>query len=422
MSYSEKLFDFIKASPTSRHAAAEVVRRLQVAGYSPLCEGKALVSGNGYYLHSGGAVIAFRHRAECKSFNITASHSDSPAFKLVAGKKAASPYTRLSVERYGGAINYTWLDRPLSVAGVAVTSEGNIIRERLVDLGRDLVTVPSVPPHLNRAINDGFAPNPAVDLQPLYAIGEGDILAELAAALSVRPEDIISHDLYLYSREEGRTLGASGELLLAPRIDDLASVYTALLAFLAAPDTEATPVLAVFDHEEVGSATAEGAASSLLNRVLAATCTDEAARREALCASLMLSVDGAHALHPNHPELFSPDCHPILGGGVAVKYNAERRYATDALSDALLRQIASDAKITLQNYANRADLRGGSTLGSIAATAIGIKTVDIGIPQLAMHSIAETAAISDVMDMERLLLAFYSAEISKCAEGYTVKL
>lgn len=420
MKLTDNLFGFIESSPTSHHAAATVIGMLREAGYAELCVASDLTAGGKYYIHRGGAVIAFRMREKCLSFNITASHSDSPSYRINYIPESRSAYTRLCVEPYGGAINYTWFDRPLSVAGRVMVSEGGALLEKLVCLDEDLVVIPSVAPHLMRGINSTFSPNAAVDMQPLLSLGEASLLGRVAENLGVAKENIISHELYLYNRQRGMYIGADRELVIAPRIDDLASVYTALEAFIKAPDTASVPVLAVFDNEEVGSSTKEGAASDLLADVLAMICPDRSALDAALSVSLMLSVDGAHALHPNHPELSDPVNRPILGGGVAVKYNANRRYATDALSDALLRAIAQKAGIGLQVYSNRADLPGGSTLGSIAATALAVPTVDIGIPQLAMHSIAETCAESDIAAMYELLLAFYSATVSHGENGVKV--
>ena len=423
MCFVSGLFEFINGAPTSFHAAKSVADMLREAGYAELSVATVLEDGRGYYTKRAGSLIAFVYRVDAESFAITASHSDSPAFKLVMKPDShTGAYSRISVERYGGAINYTWLDRPLSVAGRLVISDNGVIRERLVDVGEDIAVIPSVAPHLNRGVNDSFSPNAAVDLQPLYALGSsGDILSRVAAVAGVCESDIISHDLYLYCREGARLIGESGEMILSPRIDDLASVYTATLAFIEAEKSTAIPVLAVFDNEEIGSSTKEGAASGLLGEILSLLTPDNEKRRRMLSSSLMLSVDGAHALHPNHPELSNPECHAVMGNGIAVKYNAARRYATDAVSDALLRGIASKVGIALQSYANRADQPGGSTLGSIAATALSVHTVDIGISQLAMHSAVELAAASDIESCYRLLLAFYSCSVECRDGGYSIK-
>lgn len=423
MNIIKSLFEFIEKSPTSAHVAFYATAKLTEAGYTEICEGSAqeLADGGKYFVRRGGAIIAFRMREQVRSFNITASHSDSPAFRLRHDPDVHGVNTTLNVESYGGTVNYTWFDRPLALAGSVMVSDGSRIDNRLVFMDEDVAVIPGVAPHLMSGINTSFSPNPAVDMRPLYSIGEASLLDAVASRLGIDVKNIVSHELYLVNRARPTLFGAENELILAPRIDDLASVYTALEAFIAAPDTDSVPMLCIFDHEEIGSATKEGAASDMLSELLSAICPDKAKLNSALAASLMLSADGAHALHPNHPELSDPTNRPVLGAGVAIKYSARRKYATDVLSDALLRSVASRAGIPIQTYANRADLPGGSTLGSIAAVATSLPTVDIGIPQLAMHSVCETCAAADVESMYQLLFAFYSSVIEKQGDAYIVK-
>lgn len=413
MNTANKLFDFIEKCPTSFHTVDTVAKRLCEASFTELDARSAweLADGGKYYTVRHGSIIAFVYRAPVHAFSIVSAHTDTPALKLKAVPDVKGKYQKIGVECYGGAVYYTWFDRPLSIAGRVAVKTDNGLEIRLVTLPELKVVIPSVAPHLNRAINSGFAPNPAVDLLPLYSLsGEGSVLDKVAEALGIKAEDILSHDLYLHDGERGVTFGKNNEFLLSTRIDDLASVYTALEAFLAADATRDIPLLALFDNEEIGSSTAEGAASDFLADTVERICDGRDVYRSAVAASLMLSSDGAHAIHPNHPELSDPECHPILGGGVAVKYNANRRYATDAVSDALLREVAEKNGLTLQKYSNRADLPGGSTLGSIATTRIPVLTVDIGIPQLAMHSLKECCAESDIDAMTALVCAFYSSE------------
>ena len=408
--------DFIKGATTSYHTVASMEAELASAGYKRLFERESweLVPGGKYYTVRGGSIIAFRYRTAAKSMNIVSAHSDFPALKLKAVPDTHGKYTKLNVETYGGAIHYTWFDRPLSLAGRVAVKTENGIDLMLVDLDEDIAVIPSVAPHLNRQVNTSFAPNAAIDLQPLYAAADaGSVLDKVASKLGVSAADILSHDLYLYNRDSGRLFGEKGEFILAPRIDNLASVYTALRAFIDADDTVSMPIIAVFDNEEVGSSTAEGAASDFLADTVKRLFSDDVAFRAALASSLVVSADGAHAIHPNHPELSDQHCYPVMGCGVAVKYNANRRYATDALSDGALRLIASTRDIPLQSYSNRPDLLGGSTLGSISSTRLPVSTVDIGVPQLAMHSACECAAVSDIKGMAELLLAFYESELPR---------
>ena len=419
MSYTSELIDFIKKSPTAYHTVDTVKEMLISSGYTE-CSEKNVDSfsdgGKHFVIRNGTSLIAFRGKCN-GGFMISASHSDTPCFKVKS--EMDGTYVKIAVEKYGGSVLYSWLDRPLSVAGRVVVKNGDDVSSRLVDLDRDLLTVPSVAIHLNRAVNDGYKFNPAIDMIPLAggASSRGKLMAEVASRLGVNEGDIASHDLFLYNREEGKVFGLSNEFLLAPRLDDLGCVYTSVRAFLDSEGCEnAIPVLAIFDNEEVGSETKQGAASTFLDMTLSAIAGDEKRYRAALCDSFMLSADNAHAIHPNHPELSDGANAPVLGGGVAVKYNANQRYTTDALSDAIFRSIAEKAGVKVQNYANRADMLGGSTLGSIANTRVSIRSVDIGIPQLAMHSAIETAAIADIFDMVAVMNKFYSSAI-ECSGG-----
>ena len=253
------------------------------------------------------------------------------------------------------------------------------------------------------------------------ADAKGTLMQAIAEQAGVMTKDIISHDLFLYNAEEGRIIGISGEFILAPRIDDLGCVYSSLKAFLASPETDkSVAVLAVFDNEEVGSETKQGAASTFLDMTLKAIAGSDAKYSSMLNNSFMVSADNAHALHPNHPELYDVTNAPILGRGIVVKYNANQRYTTDAVSDALFRSFADRCGIKLQSYYNRADMLGGSTLGSISNTSVSVKTVDVGLPQLAMHSSVETVACSDICDMVSVMKEFYSSSID--CKGSDVKI
>lgn len=419
-----ELFDFINSSPTPYHAIDNIRHKLIAAGYTELYERDEweLIAGRGYFVTRGGSsLIAFVAKGDNSPFNIVASHSDAPAFRVKWLGERIGAYSTLDTERYGGAILYSWFDRPLRLAGRVVLSTPTGVEVRLVSLDTTLV-IPSIAPHLDKSVNQSFAPNPAKDMLPLYSLDtDADALRrQIAESLGVECDRIVSTDLLLYSSSPATTAGKDDELVLAPRLDDLAAVYTSLAAFLVA-DSAATPVLAVFDNEEVGSETMMGAASTFLHDTLLRIAGDRLALMRILPDSLMLSCDNAHALHPSHPELSDPNNAPRLGGGVAVKYNANHRYTTDAISEGILRAIATEAGLSLQRYANRADILGGSTLGSIASTKVSLNAVDIGIPQLAMHSAVETAAIADIFDMHALLSAFYSTDIRATERGYEIK-
>lgn len=424
MRYTKELVDFINSSPTAFHTVDSIKAMLLAEGYTECLERdiKSFSDGGKHFvIRNGTSIIAFR--GSCTGgFMICSSHSDTPTFKVKS--ESSGTYVRLAVERYGGSILYSWLDRPLSVAGRAVIRTESGVATRLVNIDKDLVTIPSVAIHFNRNVNDGYKFNPAVDMLPLAgtAAASGKLMAIIADSLGVDKDAIISHDLLLYNRDDGKVFGVDDEMLLSPRLDDLACVYSSLRAFLDADEnTGAVPVLAVFDNEEVGSETKQGAASTFLDMTLSAISGSEENYRKALDESFMLSADNAHALHPNHPELSDSGCAPLLGGGVVVKYNANQRYTTDAVSDAIFRTLADRVGVRVQSYANRADMPGGSTLGSIANTLVSVKTVDIGLPQLAMHSAVETVALSDVGDMVGVMKVFYSSALTVYGDEIKIK-
>ena len=418
MNHVNGLFEFIKSSPSAYHAVDSVKKMLDAQGYTELYEcdrWKLTMDGKYYVIRNGTSIIAFRTVREARGFMICASHSDAPAFRVKMTAETVGAYTRLEVEKYGGMIYYSWLDRPLSVAGRVLLKTPDGMESALVDIDRDLLTIPSLAIHLNRGVNDGAKFNPAKDLLPLYAMNgqKGDLVASIAAQLGVRSESILAHDLFLYNREEGRRVGKEGEFILCPRLDDLGCVYSSTVAFLNSGASHAVPVLAVFDNEEVGSETKQGAASTFLRDTLLRISGSDAALSIALENSFMVSADNAHAKHPASPEMSDPDNAPVLNGGVVIKYNANQRYATDGFSDALFRSICERAGVKVQSYCNRADLPGGSTLGSISNTRVSVPTVDIGLPQLAMHSANETAGADDVDAMVRALTEFYSSSLVK---------
>ena len=418
MNHIDGLFQFIKRSPSAYHAVNSVKEALDKSGYTELLEGerwKLNVDGKYYVIRNGTSIIAFRAVRDARGFMICASHSDTPSFRVKTTPETVGAYTRLEVEKYGGMIYYSWLDRPLSVAGRVVVRTPDSIEAKLVNLDEDLLTIPSLAIHLNRGVNDGAKFNPAKDLLPLYsADGQaGGFMKSVADRLGVSETDILSHDLFLYNRDEARRVGKHGEFILSPRLDDLGCVYSSLAAFLSARDGQSLPVLAVFDNEEVGSETKQGAASTFLRDTLLRITGSETSLGVALENSFMISADNAHAKHPSYPEMSDPDNAPMLNGGVVIKYNANQRYATDGISDAIFRTVCQRAGVKVQTYCNRADLPGGSTLGSISDTKVSIPTVDIGLPQLAMHSANETAGAYDIENMVAAISEFYSTSIIK---------
>lgn len=419
------LLRFLNASPSCYHAAADTASRLEAAGYARLWESRSweVRPGGRYYVLRGDAsVIAFRLPAggAAAGFRIAAAHSDSPTFKVREDGEtpSAGNCLRLIVEPYGGMIHRSWLDRPLSVAGrVMVRQEGRIV-SRLVQLDRDLAVIPSLAIHLDREVNKGTALKPQVDLLPLLGMSEeggepGAFRRLIARTAGVDEGDLLTTDLFLYPRTPASLLGLRQELVAGPRLDDLQCVYSCLQGFLAAAEpVSGVPVLAVFHNEEVGSGTRQGADSTFLTDTLERLSEQLGLSREdyrmALAGSFLVSADNAHAVHPAHPELADSREAPVLNGGVVVKYNAAQHYTTDALSDALFRELCRLAGVPVQRYSNRPDLPGGSTLGNISASHLSIPGVDIGLPQLAMHASYEVAGVRDGEYLARVMETFFS--------------
>ena len=425
----QKLFRFLDESPTCYHAAANAKAALTAAGAVELRESEQwkLEKGTLYVVERGdSAQVAFRvPEGPFHGFLMAAAHSDSPTFKVRETAEAASAGNtlRLSVEPYGGGVWRGWLDRPLSVAGRVVIRQGDRLVSRLVNIDRDLLVIPGVAIHMDRSVNKGAELNPAVDLLPLLGCGKepGAFRKLIAEAAGVREEHLLSTELFLYPRTKAVQTGLNGEFIVSPRLDDLQCVFGCLEGFLAAKPGGSLPVLAVFNNEEVGSNTRQGADSTFLTDVLeriAHGCgLDSEAWKAAVANSFMVSADNAHAIHPAHPEYADQGEFPVLGGGVVIKYNANQRYTTDTVSAAVFQSICRRADVPVQRYSNRADLPGGSTLGNISTAHFSVPTVDIGLPQLAMHSVCETAGAADTEHLVKAMTAYFSRDFHRDRDG-----
>ncbi len=415
------LRSFLDKAHSAYHAAALLKNELEQAGYCRLQEGNnwEIKAGGKYYLmRNDSSLVAFRvPEGIPKGFLITASHTDHPCFKVKENAVLKGQYTRLAVERYGGMLIAPWLDRPLSVAGRVLVETENGIESRLVDVDRDLLLMPNVAIHMNRAANDGYKWNPATDTIPLLSDKKStkqfwDEVETLAGG------KILGHDLYLYVRQNASVWGLENEFISAQAIDDLECAWGCLQGFLKAKETANIPVLCVFDSEEVGSSSYQGAASDLLESAVSRICTAlDLDKHRQLAGSFLVSADNAHALHPNHPEYADPANAPVINGGVVVKFNANQRYTTDGLSYAIFRKICEKADVPVQTYCNRADLPGGSTLGNISLSQVAVPSVDIGLAQLAMHSCYETAGVKDVRYLVDAMTACYGAELEISPDG-----
>ena len=423
---TRRLLDFLDASPSCYHAVDNLARRLEAEGYERLREAEpwTLRTGGKYYVVRGdSSLAAFRVPGGVPAgFMLAAAHSDSPTYKVreEAEVLSAGNCVRLAVEPYGGMIARSWLDRPLSVAGRLVVRREGGIATQLVNVDRDLLVIPSVAIHLDREVNQGTALKANTDLLPLLGCGteRGRFRALLAEAAGVPEEDILSTELFLYPRAAAVLLGAEGEFVASPRLDDLQCVFGCLEGFLAAKEGGSVPVLCVFNNEEVGSGTRQGADSTFLTDVLERIST-ALGRDWRLMAvnSFLVSADNAHAVHPAHPELSDGAERPVLNGGVVLKYNAGQKYTTDAVSGAVFREVCRAADVPIQRYSNRADLPGGSTLGNISSAHLSIPSVDIGLPQLAMHAAYEVAGSRDTALLVRAMAEYFSRSFRYLPDG-----
>ena len=421
---AKELLQFIEKSPSTYHVIANVRARLLAAGFEELAENArwTIRHGGKYFLTRGGtSCIAFRiPEGAARGFMLTASHSDSPSFKLKENpERVSGAYLQLSTEKYGGMLMAPWFDRPLSVAGRVLVDGETGIETRLVHIDRDLLVIPNLAIHMNRAANDGVKLLANVDTLPLFgaAAEKGKFMKLVAENANCREEQILGHDLTLYVRQPGVIFGANEEFLASPKLDDLACVFASLEGFLGAKEAESVPVLCVFDNEEVGSATRQGAASTLLRdtlrRVTESLGMTAGHLSRMLDESFLLSCDNAHAQHPNHPEYSDSGNCPQLNEGVVLKFNANQRYATSGVAAAIYRKLCRKASARVQVYANRSDLPGGSTLGSIASTLVPVEMADIGLAQLAMHSCFETAGVSDLLDLVNICRTLFESSLEK---------
>lgn len=413
--YLDDFAAFVQASPSSYHAAAEVARRLEAAGFERLDEADAWTSGPGRrVVVRDGAVIAWVEPAGAvptAPVRILGAHTDSPSFKLKPSPSTASAgLLQAGVEIYGGPLLNSWLDRELELAGRLVTRDG---AEHLARTG-PMLRIPQLAIHLDREQNKALTLDKQRHVQPVWGAGEeGDVLAGLAADAGVPAADVVGYDVLLADTAPPQRFGRDGVFFASGRMDNLSSVYAGLVALLAAPsDAGHLSVLAAFDHEELGSESRSGAAGPFLEDVLArigdglaATAED---RRRAAAASWLLSSDAGHGVHPNHPERHDPVNRPVLGGGPLLKLNANQRYASDALGSAMWAAACERAGVPTQPFVSNNTVPCGSTIGPISATRLGIRTVDVGVPLLSMHSARELAHVDDLVALGAAVTAFFA--------------
>ncbi len=421
MNYAEKCAEFIHQSPTAYHAVARMKACLLEEGFTELAENEhwTLETEGKYFVTRGGsAIAAFTVPKKWDGFHIMASHSDSPMFKLKEQPEmeAEGAYIRLNVEKYGGMLMAPWFDRPLSIAGRIFTEDEKTgaLTAHLVDLEEDACIIPNLAIHMNRDANNGYSYNPQKDLLPLYALSDSkaSLMKRIAAKVGVAGQTILGSDLFVYNRTEPSVWGEKKEFISAPRLDDLECAFASLEGFLKGKKKEKLPIHIVFDNEEVGSGTRQGASATflvdLLQRIEKHVGHDYEDYLIDLEHSYMISADNAHAIHPNVPEKADPVNRPVIGRGIVLKFNANQKYCTDGESAAMFRQFANKAKVQIQTFTNRSDVAGGSTLGNLSTIRVPLRTADIGLAQLAMHSPYETAGTSDLNDLVKLASVFFA--------------
>ena len=435
------LLEFIEKSPSCYHVIRNMSQLLEANGFSELreeCSWEVKEGGRYYVTRGDSSMIAFAvPDKEYANYQITASHSDSPSFKIKENPEMLTEfhYVELNVEKYGGMIYAPWFDRPLSVAGKVVVRDRDLsdenhigkLQTKLVNIDRDLVMIPNVAIHMNRSMNDGYKYNAQKDMIPILGeeSAKDTFMKLIAANVHSEPEDIMGMDLFLYNRQAGTVWGADNEFLSSPKLDDLQCAYATMKGFLngvtEGRNKKSVSVCCVFDNEEVGSTTKQGADSTMLHDVLkrinSACGRNEEQYMMAVAQSFMLSADNAHAVHPHHQDKADPTNRPYMNKGIVIKFNANQKYTTDSVSAAVFRSICENAGVPCQTYVNRSDIAGGSTLGNIANAHVSLNTVDIGLAQLAMHSPYETCGSKDTDMMIAGVTEFYNTHIEKTGQG-----
>ena len=425
----KQLFKFIENSPSCFHAIKTITEELKNEGFVEIKEKDTwqIEQGKKYYVTRNlSSVIAFKiPQNDFKSFNIVASHSDSPTFKIKenAEIEVKNKYVKLNTEKYGGMICSTWFDRPLSIAGRILVKENNAVKTHLVNIDKDLVIIPNLAIHMNREVNDGYKYNAQIDMLPLYGdnSSKGSLMKTIAKEAEVEEESILGTDLFLYNRMNGTKIGANEEYISSPRLDDLECAFTSLSAFLSENTSNSASVYCVFDNEEVGSGTKQGADSTflydVLRRINISLGKTEEDYYRLISSSFMVSADNAHALHPNYTDKSDPTNKVYMNDGIVIKYNANQKYTTDAVSASIFKSICDSVDVPYQTFTNRSDILGGSTLGNISNAHVSLNTIDIGLAQLAMHSTYETAGAKDVTYMIDAIKAFYNTSIEQVEDG-----
>lgn len=425
--FAKDLIDFIYDSPTSFNAVNTSKKILNKNGFEELRlneKWKLRIGGKYYITKNSSALVSFvinSDNIEKEGFRIISSHSDSPSFRIKpnAEMSAENTYLKLNTECYGGPILNTWLDRPLGIAGRVVVKGYSVLRplEKIININKPICIIPNLAIHMNRTINDGYSLNKQKDMLPLVGLlnesleKDNFLLNTLSKELNISNEDIIDFDLFLYEFEKGSLIGKNEEFISSSRLDNLSMAHASIHAITNTNGKYGINLVSLFDNEEVGSSTKQGADSNMLVNILEKICLSLGKDREeffnTLYSSFMISADLAHAVHPNISEKHDPTNRPIMGGGPVIKINANQLYTSDAYSISIYKNICKEANVSYQEFVNRSDERGGSTIGPISSTHIDIPSVDIGSPILAMHSIRELGSVEDHYSIYKTFSKFY---------------
>ncbi|BBE31482.1 putative M18 family aminopeptidase 2 [Tepiditoga spiralis] len=425
--FAKELIDFIYESPTAFHAVKNVKNILLNSNFKELKENEKWnlkKEGKYFVTKNDSALIAFivgTDEIGNSGFKLIGAHTDSPSFRIKPSPEiiVEKTYMKLNTEVYGGPILNTWMDRPLALAGRVTLKSENILNPntKLININKPIMIIPNLAIHMNRKVNEGVELNKQKDLLPLLSMvnekleKENYLLNIIAKELEINPEEIIDFDLFLYEYEKGCIMGVNNEFISSPRLDDLAMVHAGIEAIKVAKPTKATNVMVCFDNEEVGSTTKQGANSDMLANILERITIALGGNREdffrALSNSYIISADNAHAIHPNMPEKHDPTNKPVINKGPVIKINANQSYTTDSNSSAVYEMLCKNAGVPYQKFVNRSDVRGGSTIGPISSTHLNIRSIDIGNPQLAMHSIRELSGVLDHTYVKKSFDEFY---------------
>jgi aspartyl aminopeptidase len=424
---AQNLIDFIYDSPSPYHVVKNVKTRLLNSGFSELnlTDKWHIKKGEKYFVCQNNtslfAFIVGDGKIEENGFKIIAAHSDAPTFKIKPSPEISveDNYIKFNTETYGSPILNTWFDRPLSVAGRVSVRGKNILKPEtyLVNINQPIVVIPNLPIHFNRTVNDGIALNKQVDMLPVTAIINKNLnkdlllVSKISEDINVPVEDILEVDLNLYDYTKGSIIGLNNEFISSGKLDDLAMVHAGLSGILEAPISKSTNVLAIFDNEEVGSRSKQGAGSpilkDILKRIAIVQNKNEEDTQRAIYNSFMISADMAHALHPNHPDKHDPVMRPVINAGPVIKIEGNQKYTTDSDSGAVFQMICEKAAVPFQKFVNRSDMLGGGTLGNVSAGQLAIRSVDVGNPMWAMHSIRETSGVDDHSFIIKAFQSFY---------------